>query len=492
MGAIADTLEADTLFGTPGNQPLSLGTVCAGQQSSAGSIEVRIKRAGSSPGNVYGDSATIDVSVRQIAGDGLAATDPGNITTPSGWNADSNGTESSGVFSSITLNTTTVGAFNGSVQFEAIGPAQDSSSLTTQSNALAVTATVSNTGACAPPPANTAPTVAFNSGTITSADEGDLVTFNYTITDPDADTWDEVSGFPSCGAGNTVSSVSIVGKTGSFDCTFVDGLVPAQNTPVSIQVTDGTANSNVATTLVAVNNVNPIVGVPAFTVATVDCRVQVTLGNITFGDPGVNDGGTNGWAVVIDWNDPNDTNDTTFNATTQGLQSNHTHTYNSPGTYNATVTVTDKDGGAGSKTTTAALTVTQEYTVTFLQPFDPSTAGQYVINKAKAGRVVPVKVQIYDVCAQAAYVSPSAAPSVTVSRTANPANSTGDPVETYADAGASNGNDQYFRWSTDGFWIYNLDTKALGLVTGNSYRVDAYVGAVKATDDEWGLLATVR
>lgn len=343
-------------------------------------------------------------------------------------------------------------------------------------------------------PANTAPTVAFSSPP-SSANEGTATTFNYTITDPDANTWTTVAGFPSCGAGNTVSNATLVGKSGSFQCTFVDGVVPAQSVFVSVQVSDGTANSNVATASVTVNNVDPTVAIPVFSVGTADCRVQVTLTNISFSDPGVNDGP---WAVAIDWNDPNDTTDTTFNASSQGAQSNHTHTYDTPGTYNATVTVTDKDGGAGSNTTTTALTVTQEYTVTFLQPFDQSTLTKYVINKAKAGRTVPVKVQIYDVCAQAAYADPSAAPRVAVN-TSNTSGATSDAIEAYADAGTSNNGDMYFRWSTDGFWIYNLDTRTIlnggPLVIGNTYRVDVWVtslAGVKATDDEFALLQSVK
>ncbi len=43
-----------------------------------------------------------------------------------------------------------------------------------------------------------------------------------------------------------------------------------------------------------------------------------------------------------------------------------------------------------------------------------------------------------------------------------------------------------------GFWIYNLDSKALGLIVGNLYRVDVYVGSVKATRDTWAILQPVK
>jgi hypothetical protein len=59
----------------------------------------------------------------------------------------------------------------------------------------------------------------------------------------------------------------------------------------------------------------------------------------------------------------------------------------------------------------------------------------------------------------------------TVSKTSG--TGTGDPVEEYADAGQSSAGTNLFRWATDstvpggGFWIYNLDSKALGLVVGD-------------------------
>jgi hypothetical protein len=302
---------------------------------------------------------------------------------------------------------------------------------------------------------------------------------------------------------SNVPSVSLgawaAGSTKSF---LFDTTVPADtpsgtykvNVAVSgAKVGSGTHNAsdffNVNVTCSpAPANTAPSISAASFSPNPVDCRSGTTL-SVTFADP---DNGP--WTASIDWN----YDGTTFDVDeTKNVAAASTftvpHTYESPGTYTAGVNLADSFSPPGvSAVATATVTVTQEYSVTFLQPFDPSNPNAAIINKAKAGRVVPVKVRIYDVCAEAAYEDPSAAPSASVTKSANPAGSTGDPIETYADAGASNGNDQYFRWSTDGFWIYNLDTKALQLVTGNSYRVDAFVGSVKATDDEWGLLQTVK
>jgi PKD repeat protein len=209
-----------------------------------------------------------------------------------------------------------------------------------------------------------------------------------------------------------------------------------------------------------------------------------------FSYAGVNDAN---WTVVIAWGDGNST--TISNVTTQAI-ANQSHTYNTPGTYTPTVTVTDKDGGEGSAAA-GSLVVSQEYTATFLQPFDATTASNFVINQAKAGRTVPVKVQIYDVCAQRYLTGSDALPFIGVSTATTVNGSDTDAIEVYADAGAANDNGKYFRWSTDGFWIYNLDTRtALNggpLVTGSTYRINVFDGAgLKVTDDEWALLKQVR
>jgi hypothetical protein len=119
----------------------------------------------------------------------------------------------------------------------------------------------------------------------------------------------------------------------------------------------------------------------------------------------------------------------------------------------------------------------------------------------KSGRVVPVKVTIYDDCAQAYVTDPAAMVKIFVSL-ASSNNTSNDAVETYADAGASNGNTLYFRWTSDtsapggGFWIYNLDSKTVlggsALAINKTYRVDVYIGNVKATVTTWALLTPVK
>ena len=103
----------------------------------------------------------------------------------------------------------------------------------------------------------------------------------------------------------------------------------------------------------------------------------------------------------------------------------------------------------------------------------------------KNGRVVPVKATVYDDCALSFVTDPDADVTIWTSKTSG--TGAGDPVEEYADAGESSGGTDAFRWSDDGFWIYNLDSKALGLVVNNLYRVDIYVGGIQATVSNWAV-----
>jgi hypothetical protein len=344
---------------------------------------------------------------------------------------------------------------------------------------------------------NTAPFAAFDAGQPSSATEGDTKAFNFTITDAEGGPFSFVSGYPDCGSGNTLVSSSITGLTGTFNCKFVDGLSPAVDSTVSVQVQDpGPLTSNVATTDVTVNNANPSVVVPSWVSSTINCRATATLQGISFSDAGVID---YPWSVNINWGG-SESPDTNYNTNTQGSQSNQSHIYNTPGTYTATVGVTDKDAGYGSNTS-PTLTVLQTYTVRFLQPLDGLTPSNLIVNTMKNGRTVPVKATIYDDCAQA-YVTGGSGKSITVKvKNANFTSSPGatDPVESYSDAGASSGNTTSFRWTADstvaggGFWIYNLDSSGtgFGLTTNTTYEVHVVVNGA-CQNNTYALLKPVK
>lgn len=114
--------------------------------------------------------------------------------------------------------------------------------------------------------------------------------------------------------------------------------------------------------------------------------------------------------------------------------------------------------------TAAAQTTT--YTGAFQQPLD----GDGVLNKAKFGRVVPVKTQI-----TASDGSAVTGPVYFGARKV--ACDTGAPtdvVESYSAGSSNTGNT--FRLD-DGVWIYNLDTSKLPNATvGSCYQLDIFVG----------------
>lgn len=344
-------------------------------------------------------------------------------------------------------------------------------------------------------PTNHAPVVSLTSPPSSVYESQTPVTFNFTIADDAADTaWTAPTGYPSCGDFGELVGAPVIAAAGSFQCKFPDGLEnPADSTStVAIKVADTGGLEGSASADIAVNNVDPAVGTPTFAVSSVDCQVGASLGNISFTDDGVND---KSWHVSINWGDPANTGATEFDTDTEGLQSpstTPTHVYSTPGTYTATVMVTDKDNGVGSKSTAdgAGLQVLQAYSTTFLQPFDGSTPSKLIVNSMKSGRVVPVKVTITDSCTGLALSDPTK-----VVKIASGAKSSGggtvDAVETYADAGASSAGSNLFRYSSP-FWIYNLDSKALGMVVGTCYRIDVYVDGIKATKDTYALLQPVK
>jgi hypothetical protein len=169
--------------------------------------------------------------------------------------------------------------------------------------------------------------------------------------------------------------------TNSASCPFADN----GSYTVKGRVYDKDGDGTTYSVTVVVNNVDPTV-VASFAAASVSCGAGSASLNINISDPGVND---NPWAVTINWGDGS--SNTTFNAATQGDQTAQTHTYASAGVYNATVSVTDKDGGSGSDTANA---VTVNYNLSgILQPINDTRNGQPT-SLFKYGSTIPVKVEV--------------------------------------------------------------------------------------------------
>ena len=168
-----------------------------------------------------------------------------------------------------------------------------------------------------------------------------------------------------------------------------------------------------------------------------------------------------------------------------------------PGTVTVSVPANRASDLAGNQNTasnTLSWIYLGGYTVQYLQPLDESTVtpAHPVVNEGKNGRVIPVKVTLTLSGVQQTN-SQIADGRLTIRVNAASCNASVpiDPVETYADAGASNGNTDIFRY-TGGSWIYNLDTKALGLATGNCYRLDVYLDGNKISTQTYAIFKPVK
>jgi hypothetical protein len=138
---------------------------------------------------------------------------------------------------------------------------------------------------------NVAPTVSFTGGpTEVNEDKNGSELYEVSVSDPGSDGFTVKGGFPDCGTGGSpvANSLTTTASGASFRCRFSDG--PATPT-VRMQVRDAdepagstTADSNVATRDVKVNNVAPVVNLtdPPNTAQEGDTKTY----NFALSDPG--------------------------------------------------------------------------------------------------------------------------------------------------------------------------------------------------------------
>jgi len=166
-----------------------------------------------------------------------------------------------------------------------------------------------------------------------------------------------------------------------------------------------------------------------------------------------------------------------------------------------TAVATDKADLSSS----VSVTVTRLcFTFEYLRPLEQSyLGGPTVVNDGKYGRVIPVK----GIVRRSGTVQTDADLSglgLTLRIGVNAVPCSGgaatDAVEEYADAGQSGGGTNIFRWTLDGFWIYNLDTKTppgVAMYINNCYRLDAYVqdaalNKVKISESPYAIFKPVK
>lgn len=121
----------------------------------------------------------------------------------------------------------------------------------------------------------------------------------------------------------------------------------------------------------------------------------------------------------------------------------------------------------------------------FLQPLDQSTdSANPIVNTGKNGKVIFVKVKLTQGSTVVTAQNAPGPVSIAVTKLATCSTIAGsDPIESYADIGQSSAGTNQFRFDPGSqSWTYGLDTKALGLITGNCYRIDVYVDGSKVSN----------
>ena len=190
---------------------------------------------------------------------------------------------------------------------------------------------------------NVAPTASLsNNGPV---NEGSSASINFSgQLDPSSD--DTLAGFRyafNCSGGSISAMYATAGASASASCMFPD----SGSKTVSGRIIDKDNGYTDYTTVVTVNNVAPTVTAPANQASTEGALASFSLGSFT--DPGAD----NPWQVSVNWGDGS--TNTTFIVSATGSLAGQTHNYLDNGQYTVTVSVTDKDGAAGSKTFTVSV-----------------------------------------------------------------------------------------------------------------------------------------
>jgi hypothetical protein len=209
--AIADNLIADGDSLVPVNDnDMAFGAVPCGQATPKDAL-LAISRQGSATGtNTFQNGATVTVSLQSVTGlpsSGVTVGSGNPIVLPSDWQASTtpNGTRSTAVTSTVTVNPTTSGPGNASITYAATGKNADGNTIT-RTDTMAVSWTA---GSCDATPPVITPNV-----TGTLGDNGwytSNVGVSFSVSDPESAITSQSAG---CAGGSVISDTTGV----TFTC----------------------------------------------------------------------------------------------------------------------------------------------------------------------------------------------------------------------------------------------------------------------------------
>src|SRR2546423_240714 len=207
-----------------------------------------------------------------------------------------------------------------------------------QFNGTWCTTTLTLTRSTSPTPTPTPPSQPTSTQALsnTTINEGNTYTANGSFTDPDSTSWTATVDY---GDGSGAQPLTLSGTNFSLSHVYKDN----GTYTVTVSVTDKQGATGTGTATVTVNNVAPTVGTITAAVNPVQVNTATTA-SANFTDPGGNDTHTASW----NWGDGNTTTGTVTESNGSGSVSD-SHTYTSAGVYQISLTVTDKDGGAGTQ-----------------------------------------------------------------------------------------------------------------------------------------------
>jgi hypothetical protein len=303
-----------------------------------------------------------------------------------------------------------------------------------------------------------------------NVDEGSTLAFTATASDPDLPAnglaFSLADGTTGCSLviHCVVPSGALIASTGAFSWTPTDNgtyrfkvLVTDDGTPVLSDFEEIT---------VTVANLAPTISSLSFGSASIGCGTNNATLSFIFTDPGTADTHTGS----VNWGDGSSAQ--SLGAVTS--PGSVPHTYALAGSHTATLTITDDDGGVGTKT--ATVLTNYDIGAGILQPINYTGTRSLF----KYGSTIPVKIQIKDCDGS---VATGLAPTIQVFWVSGTTPS--GVEEVVSTSAADSGN--VMRYSSGGMqYIFNLATRPLSDPTA-TYRLEITIQTGQVVTAEFGL-----